>query len=272
MQWENLTSLDFESAVRDCGGVAIIPVGVIEAHASHLPLGTDTLTAHWVATRAAEQEPAIVFPFYPYGVNIESTHLPGAVMIRRELIFALLENVCDEMGRNGLKKIILVSGHGGNRYFLPLFVQTLPEKDKPYVVYEADLPDHPDRAAFFESGEYGHACERETSTMLYTHPELVKMEGIPPEPFPSLGRNRVVSDHGGYSPVDWYAMYPHMYVGDGRVATAEKGKKFIEYKVQALVELIRAVKADDVTPELLQEFLERRKRPATPGFWTDGNR
>ncbi|MFQ5420508.1 MAG: creatininase family protein [Anaerolineae bacterium] len=47
MQWENLTSSDFAQAVQRCRGVGIIPIGVLEAHASHLPLGTDMFTAHF---------------------------------------------------------------------------------------------------------------------------------------------------------------------------------------------------------------------------------
>jgi len=128
MRWENLSSLDFEKAVETCQGVGIIPVGVLEAHASHLPLGTDMFNAHFTACEAAAQEPIIVFPQYPYTINHESSHLPGSLVIKRDLAFALLENICDEMYRNGITKIILLSGHGGNRYFLPLFVQTLPKK------------------------------------------------------------------------------------------------------------------------------------------------
>ena len=270
MQWENLTSLDFEKAVQECQGVGILPVGVLEAHSSHLPLGMDMFACHWVASRASEQESAIVFHAYPYGVNIESAHLPGAVVIQREVIFALLENVCDEMARNGLKKIILFSGHGGNRYFLPLFVQTLPEKDKTYTVYYADMPHFPGAEDLLESGEYGHACEAETSVMLHINSETVKMEQVPPEPFTSARRNADVAGAGGYSAVDWYAMYPHMYVGDARPATAEKGKIILNHEVDALVKLIQAVKADQVTPGLVEEFVNRKQNPKAPDFWTQG--
>jgi len=116
MQWENLTSLDFEKAVVTCDGVGLIPIGVLEPHGPHLPLGTDMFACHAVACRAAELEPTIVFHAYPYGINHESAHLPGSVVIRRDLVIALLENICDEMARHGLNKIILFSGHGGNRY------------------------------------------------------------------------------------------------------------------------------------------------------------
>jgi creatinine amidohydrolase len=269
MQWENLTSLDFEKAVQECQGVGILPVGVIEAHSSHLPLGMDMFACHFTACRAAEIAPAVVFHAYPYGVNIESAHLPGAVVIQREVIFALLENVCDEMARNGLNKIILSSGHGGNRNFLPLFVQTLPEKDKNYTVYYAEPQHFPGVDDLLEGDEYGHACEAETSVMLHIDAETVKMDQVPSQPFTNAKRNADITEAGGYSPVDWYAMYPHMYVGDARPATAEKGKIMLENEVEALVKLIQAVKMDNVTPGLFQEFVDRKQNPKAPKFWTE---
>lgn len=269
MQWETLTSLDFEKAVESCGGVGLIPIGVLEPHGPHLPLGTDMFAAHAAACRAAEKEPVIVFPAYPYGINHESAHLPGSVVIRRELVFALLENVCDEMARHGLTKIILLSGHGGNRYALPLFVQTLVEKAKPYVAYYASVPSRYTPRDVLETAETGHACEKETSELLYLHPELVKMDQTPLAPFTNLRRNQALQEAGVYSPVDWYAMYPAMYVGDASKATAEKGRALFEPYVEGLAALIRAVKDDAVTPELLRAFLERWREPAAPEVWTE---
>jgi creatinine amidohydrolase len=269
MQWENLTSLDFEKYVEECQGVGLVSIGVIEAHASHLPLGTDAIACHFVARKAAEKESAIVFPFYPYGVNIESAHLPGSVFIKQELIFALLENVCDEMYRNGLNKIILHNGHGGNRYFLALFTQMLPAKNKPYVVYQANLDYFPGAEDILESGEYGHACEAETSVILHIDPDLVKMEQVPPKPFTSLKRNADLQDVGAYTQVDWYAMYPHMYVGDSSKATAEKGKLMVEHEIETLASFIKTVKADEITPGLVKEFNERMSKPSSPDFWTE---
>jgi creatinine amidohydrolase len=267
MQWENLTSPRFLEAVATCRGVAIIPIGVLEPHASHLPLGTDMIEAHWTACRAAEREAAIVFPAYPWGVNHESAHLPGSVVIGRELLFALLENVCDEMGRHGISKIVLLSGHGGNRHFLPLFVQTLVEKDKPYLAYYASPRAAIDAEKVLETRETGHACERETSTSLAIRPDLVRMEHVPPRPFTSLRRNQPLADLGVYSPLDWYAMYPAMYVGDASRATAEKGRVLTEARVEALVRIIAAVKADTATPALLAEFLAGKRNPKPADAW-----
>ncbi len=268
MQWENLTSLDFEKAVVACEGVAILPIGVIEPHGPHLPLGTDMFESHAAACRAAEREPVIVFPTYPYGINHESAHLPGSLVIRRDLALALLENVCDEMARHGLAKIIFLSGHGGNRFLLPFFVQTLVEKDKSYTVYEANPSEMPDVEALLETEEWGHACELETSVGLHLFPDLVKLDQVPPAPFTNLQRNRALQDVGVYTPMDWYAMYPAMYVGEPGRATAAKGEAMVSYKVDALVEIIRRVKADTVTPALQREFQRRMRQPTAPEVWT----
>ncbi|MEM7336961.1 MAG: creatininase family protein, partial [Chloroflexota bacterium] len=257
MQWENLTSYDFEQAVQTCQGVAILPIGVIESHASHLPLGTDMFVAHYIACSAAKQEPILVFPQYPYSINHETAHLPGGVVIKREIAFALLENICDEMHRNGINKIILLSGHGGNRVFLPLFVQTLPEKSKPYAVYVANLPIKAEDEAMVEHREYGHAGEVETSMILHIKEDLVKMDQIPPKSFTNAKRNQAIAEAGGYSQVDWYAMYPHMYVGNAHKSTAEKGRQLLEPHIQYLIKLIQAVKADETAPSLIEEFNQR---------------
>ncbi len=271
MQWENLTSLDFESAVQSCGGVGLLPLGVVEPHGPHLPLGTDMFEAHAVACRAAEQEPVIVFPAYPFGINHESAHLPGSLVLRRDLVLDLLENVCDEMARHGLTRIIIFSGHGGNRFLIPLFVQTLIEKEKDYVVYDAQVSIPEDAAGVLDTLETGHACEAETSVMLHLHPDLVKMEQVPPAPFTNLARSASLQEVGAYSTMDWYAMYPVMYVGNAAPATAEKGRALVEPRVAGLVEIIRRVKTDDVTPVLQREFLARTRRPTAPDFWTKGS-
>ncbi len=267
MKWENLTSLEFEQQIIACKGVGILPIGVLEAHASHLPLGSDMLAAHAIACAAAEEEPAIVFPAYPYGINAESAHLPGSLVIRLDLLFSLLENICDEMARNGMEKIILYSEHGGNRYYLPQFVQMLPAKQKTYTVYYADLPFYPNAEEIIEADEFGHAGEAETSLMLHIAPQLVHMEKLPSETFSNLQRNKALKKAGGYSQMDWYAQYPHLYVGNAHAANAQKGKLFFDYSVAALKQLIRTVKEDTITPKLVKEFNRRIANPAAPDFW-----
>ncbi len=270
MQWENLSALDFETAVTQSSGVGIIPIGVLEAHGGHAPLGTDMFTAHWIATQAAQQEPTIVFPAYPFGTNIETAHLPGGIAIKRDIILALLENICDEMYRNGLNKIILFSGHGGNRFFLNFFVQTLPEKQKPYAAYFVQSPFLATDVSLLDTEEIGHACEWETSLIRHINDDVINLTQAPPEPFTNLHLNKELAAVDAYTQVDWYAQYPHMVVGDPRPATPEKGEALLKNDVAKLVKAIRVIKADTTTLNLIAEFNERINKPQSPPFWTQG--
>jgi len=263
MRWEHLTYKAFEPAVRACAGVGVIPIGVIEPHGAHLPLGTDAFAAHHIACAAAEREPALVFPFYPWGINHEGAHLPGSIVIQRDLVLQLLQNVCDEMARHGVKKIVLLSGHGGNRYVLPLFVQTLVEQERDYAVYYAQLPGFPAWQEMKEADDDGHAGEQETSMMLHLDPDLVDLDAVP-EPFVNQRGNAGLKAVGAYSPVDWYSMYPNMYVGDAGKATAAKGHAILEHDTAAFADLLAAVKKDAVTAELLARFHEGAKAPRSP--------
>lgn len=260
MKWSELTSVNFKKAVEECEGVCLLPLGVIEKHGDHLPLGTDLFTGQERACRAAEIEPAIVFPEYYFTQIHEAKHQPGCIAIKGEVMWELLENVCDEIARNGLKKIIFVNAHGGNNSFLPYFVQMMLEKQKDYVIY---LPRDGGRDPEFEkrwselrqTDEDGHAGERETSTILAIRRGLAKLEDLPEKPGKSLGRLDHLPNIG--TPVNWYARYPDHYCGDGHYGTEEKGKLLMEHSVKMLVQAIRAVKADTETERLYNEFFSR---------------
>jgi len=257
MRWENLTGPGFEAGVAQAQGVCIIPIGVLEYHGPHLPLGTDMLYSYAVACAAAEQETAIVYPAYHFGVNVETKHFPGGVSIREELLMALLENICDEIGRNGLKKIVLLSGHGGNRYFLPHFVLMMLDKAKNYVPFYVQHLDHSAAAKqVLETTVDWHAGESETSVMRYCHPELVNMDALDSEQWWSP-QGRLDHLPGLYTPADWSANFPDHCAGDARIATAEKGKALFEADVADLARHLAAVKADDMAAAVYAEFGQR---------------
>jgi len=264
MQWEHLTVPQFARAVEECGRVCVVPVGVIEPHATHLPLGQDMLASHWLTCRAAEIEPAVVFPPYPWGINHEAAHRSGAVVLRRRLVLDLLENVCDEIARNGLTKIVLFCGHGGNRFVLPLFVQTAVERRRAYRVYSVQIPilDETTRG-LIESDEVGHAGEVETSNSLHMFGELVDMDALP-APHPSRRRLEALQQADVYGSMDWYAMYPTMYTGDASAASAEKGRAILQRRVERLAAALRAVKNDTVSEGLLAEFQDGMDHPTPP--------
>ncbi|MGI6368911.1 MAG: creatininase family protein [Anaerolineae bacterium] len=257
MQWEQLTADDFARAVAE-SGVCLLPMGVLERHSTHLPLGTDMLNSHRIACLAAEREPAIVFPQWYFGQIYEARCFPGTVTIAPTLLLSLVEAVLDEIARNGLHKIIIVNGHGGNNNLLGFLAQCSLWQQKPYALYLAGGLS-PERQAAWkaitESEFHGHACECETSVTLANVPELVHMERVPQEPALPLGRMAHVQP--SFAGISWYANHPEHYAGDARTASAEKGRRLVQLRVDQLVELIAAVKADQATPALESEFFQR---------------
>ena len=257
MQWEQLTSDDFRTAVEQTG-VCLLALGVLERHSTHLPLGTDMLNAHRIACMAAEREPAVVFPQWYFGQIYEARCFPGTLTLEPKLLLALLESVLDEIGRNGFRKIVFVNGHGGNTHLLAFLAQCSLWAQNPYTVYVPQGLSPARREAWeaiTESEYHGHACECETSVTLANYPELVHMERVPQEPALPLGRLSGIP--GNFSGISWYANHPEHYAGDARTASAEKGLRLRELQVEQLVEFIAAVKADAVAPMLEAEFFAR---------------
>ncbi len=261
MQWEQLTAPDFAAAVRDTQ-VCILTMGVLERHSDHLPLGTDYLLAHRTASLATLEEPAVVFPPFYFGQIYEARCFPGAVTLKPTLLLDVIQGVLDEIGRNGFRKIILYSGHGGNNYLVRFLAQCSLWEQKPYSLYLPTAwytPEDQERwQAMRETTEDGHAGESETSTSLAAHPNLVKREAIPEQPGHARGRLRDLG--AAYTGVSWYADYPEHYAGDARFASEEKGKLLAGMAVGALAQFIAAVKRDQVVPALAEEFFARERR------------
>lgn len=257
MRWEKATAGELDGMKGE--GVCIIPIGSLEKHGEHLPLGNDALTAHRIALMAAEREPVVVLPPLFFTYTKEMKNLTGAISLETDLLLGFLENLCDEVARNGFRKIILLNGHGGNINILKLFLQHITDKGKGYAVY---LPpiwlDPVVIKEVRETSEIGHACEIETSVSLYLFPELCRMDRLP-EGFSSSKKDFDLSPAS--TSVDWYASYPNAYVGDARKASAEKGRRIVERQVEKLVELIRKVKEDDKVLRKLREFHRFSKEP-----------
>lgn len=261
MRWDELTGDLFPDAVKKAEGVCLLPLSCIERHGRHLPLNTDMLIAREVCRRAADLEPAVVYPDFLYTQILEARHAPGCIGIEPELFIRLLDNVCREISRNGLKKIILVNAHGGNESLIGFFTQVQLSAPRDYAVYAA-RPPYREREAeegiAWETTVDGHAGERETSVILALRPDLVRREALPDdgEGLP-LDRLKPLRDLGVTTGIWWYADHPTHYRGDGRPATAEKGERWLTITSRLLAKAVRAVKDDKATQRLQDEFFER---------------
>jgi creatinine amidohydrolase len=257
--WEELTAAEFQSAIERSKGTCLLPFGIVEKHGPHLPLGTDLLKVRYEALHAAEQEYAVVFPEYYFGQIFEAQHEPGTIAYSTHLQLELLQETTDEMARNGCKKVIIVNGHGGNEHLLPFFAQTQLEKAHDYVVYVMGLVDPPPGGPAKTTAVDLHAGESETSKMLIATPNLVHMDRADQESGADQARQHLPDTL--YTGILWYARFPNHYSGDGAAATHERGEFEMKDWQDAIVTAIRAVKADQESLKLQNEFFEKAKHP-----------
>ncbi|MBE6596115.1 MAG: hypothetical protein E7641_00445 [Ruminococcaceae bacterium] len=125
MRWEDLREEEFDDAIERSGGVCVLPVGCLEMHGQHLPVGTDTKTCTYIALEAARLEEVVVFSGLYFG-SVPGLHMwKGSIDLSLELRLELLRELCSEIGRNGFDTVMLLNGHGGNRAVLDEFVRSV---------------------------------------------------------------------------------------------------------------------------------------------------
>lgn len=259
VQWEDLTADDFRHAIVQAQETCLLPFGILEKHGPQLPIGTDLINVRYASIHAAEEEYAVVFPAYYFGQITEARHEPGTMADSGELQLELLQATTDEMARNGCKKILIVNGRGGNESLLPFFAQTQLNEPHNYVVYiqwggssDHNNPLHKDAVDM-------HAGQSETSNTMVSRPDLVHLDRAGQESGADLSRLHLPDTV--YTGIWWYARFPNHYAGEASTASKELGEEDMKKWVATIVEAIRAVKADDESLKLQNEFYEKSKHP-----------
>jgi creatinine amidohydrolase len=266
MLWMELTSERFGRAIEESEGVCLLPIGCIERHGPHLPLGCDTITVEAVARRAAEEEPVVVFPALYLSQIAEARHEPGCISLDHNLLLRLLQGTLDEIGRNGFSKILIYNGHGGNTGLIGYLTMSMLQERRSYVLYNAAghmLEEDRQKWREMVGGKDGHAGISETSLMLHIVPEAVHLEDFT-DPADAASRGWLKELTGAHNSFGWYSDHPTHIAGDPRAASAEKGEFLLEAAARSLVKTIREVKADDVSARLARDFYDAAERAGRP--------
>jgi len=265
-QWEELTAPNFVKAVTKSGKVCILPLGIVEKHGPHMPLGTDLIDVRAQVLNAVKEEYAVVFPEYYVGQINEARNQPGVISYSPELIWKMLQETCDEISRNGFDKIIFVNGHGGNNDLVKYFCMSQLHEKRNYAIYlfapKTDPNEHKKVEELMKkippsTGE--HAGAMETSYMLAVRPDLVKLDDATMQS--GADQDRLTNLPDVYTGIWWYAKFPNHYAGEGKYANAELGKALLEEDTKQLVRMIREVKADTKVPELQKQFFDATSHP-----------
>ncbi len=255
----------------DQNKLVLIPVGHTEQHGFHLPLSTDTLIIESIArgTVAALPEQVTLLPVMPYGVSTHRPSFAGTLNAGGRAFEDFWINVIDVMAGRGFKLFYLVNGHGGNSSFIINAIKFAGERHRRIFCATAWLYlSGPDGIAALEKhrqsgiGGMGHACELETSFILHLHPELVHMERVVDEvDFVSTPSYYMDWVEGGalIANPPWDDDSKTGAYGAGSLATAEKGKLWLDAAVDEKVSHVKEI--------FLQHELREARRTSGYGLW-----
>ena len=221
--WEN-TYKELEESGVD---IAVLPIGALEQHSTHLPLGQDWMSVAEMARRIAERLNAYLLPAMPYGNSQEHQDFKGTIWLQPATLAQVLKDIVASLQHHGFRKVVLVNGHGGNWILKPTVREIDLARTGIMVVWVG-----PERlAAGATSGKELHAGQGETSRALALFPHLVKDERVDFVP----DATREYLDYVGVKGV-----CPEGVWGEATKATAEEGRRSLEAGVEAAVEYINA--------------------------------
>jgi creatinine amidohydrolase len=240
-----------EQAIAESGGVAIVPVGSVEQHSLHLPVGTDTYVAMTLAEDAANQTGAVVTPPVWFGWSPHHMVRPGTITIRPEVMADLTYDIMASLAKHGLKKIILLNGH---RIVNVVWMQICAERAQRELGVTVKIFDpaymSKDIVGELGFGPVGHAEEVETSHMMYRFPDMVHLEKAKDNPIQDVPLYSVdpcyVHDTLCYVPSSYEHAKKNAEIaggctGEPTKSDAEKGKVYHEHLVKNLVAVIRSL-------------------------------
>ncbi|MBE6689289.1 MAG: creatininase family protein [Ruminococcaceae bacterium] len=280
MLWENLRCEEFKDAVEKCNKVCVIPIGCVEAHGVHLPLGCDTIKAREFCARASEIHPVCVFPAMYFGEKCGSGEFPGTIIFPIPLIWQILEQSCLEAARNGFEKILIVSSHGGNTNMLMSFVQHMMDKMDGFVVYHyyqrmatpdmvlGDIESFPyltdeDKAIMQDYVDNkkmdGHGGFVETGCLYDICPEYVRLDRMDAVSSESVHRFDELNRAGIRSPFFWMGDYPNSYAADMHYGLNERIAKAIAAKtVESTARAFKCLREETVSMEYYKEWMAKQ--------------
>jgi len=243
--WKTVKDQDYE--------IAILPWGATEAHNFHLPYGIDNIQSDYIAIESAKIAwekgvKSMVLPCVPFGVNTGQLDIKFCINMNPSTQHTVLMDVVDSLCIQGIKKLLILNGHGGND-----FKQSIREIQVDYpeiFLCTLDWWRIMDNEKYFsEPGD--HAGEMETSNIMYINPDLA----LPvTEAGDGQTRNfklKAIKEGWVWAQREWTKISDDTGVGNPKHATREKGKKFLEAVTNKIADFL--VELDGVRLEDLYE-------------------
>ena len=253
--WADLSTEDFAVADREAT-VVVLPVGAVEQHGPHLPVGVDAMLndglLRLTLERLPEAFPILVLPPLPIGWSDEHGTFPGTLSISSETLTAAWCDIGNSIAAAGFRRLVIYNSHGGQSEIAKIVCRKLRIEHDMLVVAAnwyalVDLSD----AFGDEERRHGiHAGAIETSMMMRLRPELVRTEKLSDFVPSSVEMSRHYKRLGptGATPFGWMTQDLHESgaVGNASLANEEKGAEIIDGAADGFAELLREVGAFDL--------------------------
>jgi len=254
--WLDMTWQDIAGAKTE-GWIAVLPLAAVEQHGPHLPLGVDSYIAYAYLERARDTVPddlpVTFLPIQRIGVSTEHLAYPGTLTVSAQTAIAAWTELGNSVARAGVRKLVLVTSHGGNVAAMELVARDLRARFGMLAVtvgwhrfgYPAD-------AFSPEEKKHGiHAGDIETSLMLAAKPDTVQMEKAARATPASVAMAQEFKWLGAYRPAGFAWMTqdlnPTGAIGDATLAKADKGTAALAQGAKAFVELLGEIDRFDLS-------------------------
>lgn len=230
LSYEN-TKTEIEARKPD---TAVIPLGSVEQHSSHLPIGTDCFQAEALARNVAEALDAFLLPVIPVSTCYEHKCEGkfGGVWMSPKTFYIMLQDIIHSLKSQGFKRVILIIGHGGIFISAPAIRELNALYDDLLVINITPPVSDKIRSVLENKGPEIHAGESETSMMLNLREDLVKKDLMLENDFtPDCPREFL-------NYVSLQEISPTGVWGKSSLGTKEKGELILKYRTEAALEHI----------------------------------
>ena len=240
--------------------IAVLPLAATEQHGPHLPVGTDVMIGEAYIARVHEllpaTAPATFLQLQPVGISTEHIDYPGTLTLPTEVALKNWMAIGESVARAGVRKLVMVTSHGGNSAAMTLVAQDLRAQHGLLVVTTSwsrfGVPDGLFPAEELSHGIHGGAVE--TSIMLARYPQSVRRDAIAdfrPSSIAMQQEYRWLSTQRP-APFAWQVQDLHKSgaVGNAGLASAEKGERLLDHGARAFCELLSDV--DTFDPEIFR--------------------
>jgi len=245
---EEMTAQEVSETLRSVDTV-LVPVGTLEQHGPHLPIGTDVFIPVEVARRVAEKMNVVVAPPVYYGNSSSMKHMKGVFSVTPESLASFLYDICRSLASQGFKKIVLLNGHSGNMQVIDFIGHKLREETGAKIVRIEWWTIAYEEIPKICGSPVSHADQGETSMLMACRPGLAQMDkAVKDETFTEkvqkLTDGKPKNMQKVYVPFDTWTKTG--LIGDATKASVEKGQKMLEVVVENIVKFLKGL--DEVVP------------------------